>query len=48
MYKILKKAINGRLPDGRNIIKRARSEAEEYLKNFGIDIEANVLNDRIS
>jgi 20S proteasome alpha/beta subunit len=35
--------VNGRLPDGRNLVKRARSESEEYSKNFGIPIEGTVL-----
>src|SRR5690348_2307999 len=36
----------GYLPDGRNIVSRAKSEAQSYLKNFGVEITGKILADR--
>ncbi len=41
-------AICGHLPDGRNLVSRARSEAQSYLKNFGVDITGRILADRLA
>ena len=32
------KAISGNLPDGKNIVSRARDEAKGYKQNYGIEI----------
>ena len=41
-------AICGLLPDGRNIVSRAKLEASEYLKNYGIPISGQILAERLS
>ena len=41
-------AICGLLPDGRNIVSRAKLEASEYLKNYGIHISGQILAERLS
>ena len=41
-------AICGRLPDGKNIVKRARKEAEGYRDNYGVPITGKVLADRVA
>ena len=41
-------AICGLIPDGRNIISRAKLEASTYLKNYGIDISGQILTERLS
>ena len=38
----------GHLPDGRNLVSRAKSEASSYLKNFGVEIEGRILAERLS
>jgi len=40
--------ISGRAPDGRNIVHRARQEAEQYHQYYGIDVGGNILADRVS
>jgi len=40
--------IGGRIPDGKNIVHRARQEAQSYKQNYGIDMSGSVLTDRIS
>lgn len=35
--------IGGRIPDGKNIVHRARLEAQQYKQNFGIDIIGSVI-----
>jgi 20S proteasome subunit alpha 7 len=41
-------AICGILPDGRNIVSRAKLEASSYLKNYGIPISGQILAERLS
>ena len=41
-------AICGLLPDGRNIVNRAKLEASSYLKNYGIPISGQILAERLS
>ncbi len=41
-------AICGLIPDGRNIISRAKLEASSYLKTYGIDISGKILTERLS
>lgn len=41
-------AICGYIPDGRNIVARAVSEARSYLESFGIDISGKILAERVS
>jgi 20S proteasome subunit alpha 7 len=41
-------AICGLLPDGRNIVSRAKLEASSYLKNYGIQISGQILAERLS
>ena len=41
-------AICGLLPDGRNIISRAKLEASSYFKNYGIPISGQILAERLS
>jgi 20S proteasome subunit alpha 7 len=41
-------AVCGYLPDGRNLVSRARTEAKDYLKNFGVEITGKILADRLS
>jgi 20S proteasome subunit alpha 7 len=40
--------ICGRLPDGKNILHRARKEAKGYRKNFGRTIPVSVLAERLA
>eukprot|EP01016_Furgasonia_blochmanni_P033583 TRINITY_DN3521_c0_g1_i3.p1 TRINITY_DN3521_c0_g1~~TRINITY_DN3521_c0_g1_i3.p1 ORF type:complete len:195 (+),score=56.08 TRINITY_DN3521_c0_g1_i3:186-770(+) len=39
--------VTGRVPDGRNIIARARSEAQQYKDLFGIPISGSIVSDRV-
>lgn len=41
-------AICGYLPDGRNLVARAKEEARSYLDNFGIEISGKILAERIA
>ena len=41
-------AICGLLPDGRNIVARAKLEASDYLKNYGIPISGKILAERLA
>ena len=41
-------AICGLLPDGRNIVSRAKLEAKSYLSNYGIPISGQILCERLS
>ena len=41
-------AICGLLPDGRNVVSRAKLEASSYLKNYGIPISGQILCERLS
>jgi len=41
-------AMSGLVADGRQIVNRARAEATEYRKFYGIDISGKVLNERLS
>jgi 20S proteasome subunit alpha 7 len=41
-------AVCGYLPDGRNLVTRARTEAKDYLKNFGVEISGKILADRMA
>jgi len=41
-------AICGHLPDGRNIVSRARQEAKSYYQNYGIEITGKILAERIA
>jgi len=41
-------AICGHLPDGRNLIARARQEAKGYFQNFGFEISGKILTERIA
>ena len=41
-------AICGLLPDGRNIVSRAKLEAANYLKTYGIEITGKILTERLS
>jgi 20S proteasome subunit alpha 7 len=40
--------ICGLLPDGRNIVSRAKLEASTYFKNYGIPISGQILAERLS
>lgn len=40
--------LTGHLPDGKNVIHRARKEAESYRDNYGIPIPGRVLVERVS
>jgi 20S proteasome subunit alpha 7 len=40
--------ICGLLPDGRNIVSRAKLEAANYLQNYGIPISGQILAERLS
>ena len=40
--------ICGLLPDGRNIVSRAKLEASSYFKNYGIPISGQILAERLS
>jgi len=40
--------IGGRIPDGKNIVNRARSEAQGYKQNYEIEISGSVMTDRIA
>ena len=41
-------AICGLLPDGRNIVSRAKLESSSYLKTYGIPISGQILAERLS
>lgn len=41
-------AICGYLPDGRNLVSRAKSEAKSYLKNFGVEASGKVVAERLA
>ena len=41
-------AICGLLPDGRNIVSRAKLEASSYLSNYGVPISGQILAERLS
>jgi len=41
-------SIGGRLPDGKNVMHRAREEAKAYRQNYGIDISGTTLTERLS
>ena len=41
-------AIGGHLPDGRNLVVRAKSESSSYFKNFGVEITGKILSERIA
>eukprot|EP00484_Ammonia_sp_Unknown_P030346 CAMPEP_0197035746 /NCGR_PEP_ID=MMETSP1384-20130603/13452_1 /TAXON_ID=29189 /ORGANISM="Ammonia sp." /LENGTH=264 /DNA_ID=CAMNT_0042465843 /DNA_START=68 /DNA_END=862 /DNA_ORIENTATION=- len=41
-------AIGGLLPDGRQLVNRAREEASSYKSNFGIPIPGKVLSQRVA
>ena len=41
-------AICGRLPDGKNIVSRARKECDSYRQNFGRDLPGPILADRLA
>lgn len=41
-------AVCGHLPDGRNIVSRAKQEVKSYYQNFGIEISAKILAERIA
>ena len=40
--------ITGNLPDGKNVLHRAKKEAESYRDNYGIPITGKVLVERVS
>lgn len=41
-------AICGHLPDGRNIVARAKQESKSYFQNFGMEISGKILAERIA
>lgn len=41
-------AVGGLLPDGRQIVNRAREEVANYKDSFGIDIPGKILSQRLS
>jgi 20S proteasome subunit alpha 7 len=41
-------AVCGHLPDGRNLVSRAKAEAQSYLKNFGVEISGKILAERLA
>lgn len=41
-------AMTGRIPDCKNIMRRARSEAENYKNNYGVKIPVELLAERVS
>lgn len=40
--------VGGHIPDGRNLVSRAKSEASSYLKNYGVEITGKILSERIA
>lgn len=40
--------VAGHIPDGRNLVVRAKSEATSYEKNFGVEITGKILSERIA
>lgn len=40
--------ICGHLPDGRNLVQRAKSEAQSYLKTYGVEITGKILAERLA
>src|ERR1700712_3593760 len=40
--------IGGHLPDGRNLVVRAKSEAQSYLKSYGLEITGKLLSERLA
>lgn len=40
--------INGIVPDGRDVIQRARDEMHQYHENFGVRCPGRVLGDRMA
>jgi len=41
-------AIGGRIPDGKNLVGRAREEAKGYRQNYGIDMSGTILTERLA
>lgn len=41
-------AVCGRLPDGKNVVSRARKECESFKKNFGRDLPGPILAERLA
>ena len=41
-------AICGRLPDGKNVVRRARKECDNYRANFGRDLSGPILAERMA
>jgi 20S proteasome subunit alpha 7 len=41
-------AICGHLPDGRNLLQRAKSESQNYLKTYGVEINGKILAERLA
>ena len=40
--------VGGHIPDGRNLVIRAKSEASSYQKNYGVKITGKILSDGIA
>ena len=40
--------VGGHIPDGRNLVHRAKSEASSYLKNYGVEITGKILSERLA
>ena len=40
--------VGGHIPDGRNLVVRAKSEASSYQKNYGLEISGKILSERIA
>jgi len=40
--------VGGRIPDGKNVMNRARQEASQYKTNYGINIPGTVLAERVA
>ncbi|KAL4493549.1 hypothetical protein ABPG72_004042 [Tetrahymena utriculariae] len=38
--------VGGRIPDGRNVVHRARKEAQEYEKHFAMSVSGRILSER--
>lgn len=46
-HALLKQVVNGLVPDGKSLMFRAREEATQYEKMFGIRIPGSALSERL-
>jgi hypothetical protein len=43
LFEFKTQVIGGRVPDGKNIVNRARLEANQFKGNYGVDISGQVI-----